>query len=111
MTFLGLGMGAAAYLLGFPQAALGVTAGLPVGFLNYWLVASAIQKAPAGDPMRAQAVFMGRAMSRMLIAMVTLGVAALVGVEFVVGVAMALATQMLTYFIDAWQVFRRHQRG
>lgn len=107
MLLLGLGMAIAATLVGFPQAGLGVVAGLPVGWLNYLLLASVMDRLPVDDPARAQAMLMGRAMGRLIIAMITLGAAALVGVEFLVGVALALTTQMLTYYLDAWQVWRR----
>ena len=101
---IGIGLPAAglAYYYGYSQFAYGVLAGLPVAVLNHWLLFSSMIKAQnKNDPSIAAAMY-GRSLARLVISLAALTLSMLLGVEFTLGVAAALLTNMLIFIGDAW---------
>ena len=85
---------------GFPKAALGVAAGLPVGIVNYYLMYTAMKRsAAAGQGIGGG--LLGRSFLRMVISLAALLLAARLGPEFLIGVLVGLVAEMFTYIGDA----------
>ncbi|MEW6661868.1 MAG: hypothetical protein ACOY9Y_02545 [Bacillota bacterium] len=102
MIGLSLLLAGLAYFLGYAGITWGVLAGLPVAVFNHWLVASAV--IPAGG--RPPTALFGRSMARLLLSLAVLTASLLVSVDFTLGVAIALLTNMVTYLGDVWQAIR-----
>lgn len=89
-----------AALAGFPRAAVGVVAGLPVSLFNFWLVASVVGDRPGLTPRQMQNIFMRRALLRLAISIAVLLVSLAGGVEFLFGMAVGLSVQMFSSIFD-----------
>ncbi|MBO8142652.1 MAG: ATP synthase subunit I [Firmicutes bacterium] len=101
MAVAGLVVAVAALAAGFPKAALGVLAGMPVGAVNYWLTSSSLGRGQGALDPRASARLMQRNLLRQALAVAALVAAAPMGIEFLLGVLAGVVTEMLTYFWDA----------
>lgn len=95
---------AAALVLGFPMAAAGVTAGLPVAIVNYLMMFSVRQQMGAGGKFAAGPMVQ-RSMLRLLLAAGAIMLASLVGPEFMIGVLVGVVTEVFSYFKDAMRMF------
>ena len=85
---------------GFPRAALGAVAGLPVAIVNYYLMYAAVKRsASAGQGIGGG--LLGRSFLRMVISMAALLLAARLGPEFLIGVLVGLVAEVVTYIGDA----------
>jgi hypothetical protein len=93
---------AAAYFFFNKVFALGVIVVLPISLLNVWLLAGAVKSLKGLTPRQAQNRFMFRALVRMIISLSVLIISIHWGIYFMLGVAVGLALQMLTYFKDAF---------
>lgn len=97
----GLVIVALGYFFVSRQFALGVLVGLPFSIFNFWLVASAVEGLAGMSPRKSQNRFMVRLFLRMLLAMAVLFISVRWGAHFMLGVAVGLILQVLTYFKDA----------
>lgn len=88
------------FALGFPMAALGAIAGLPVGIINYALMYSAVKRTAATGEKGIGTGVLNRSFLRMVISMVALLLAARLGPEFLIGVLIGLIAEMVTYIGD-----------
>lgn len=100
IVVLGLAVTLAAFFFGQRQAALGLAVGTPLGVLNYLLVQGSIRPRPHLSPRKAQNVFMGRALLRLLISLAAMVLALPFGIPFFLGITGGLILHMLTYFYD-----------
>ncbi|MBZ4687928.1 MAG: hypothetical protein PWQ96_706 [Clostridia bacterium] len=101
IVVFGLITAALGYLFVDHRFGIGVIAGLPFSIFNFWLVASAVEGLEGESPRRSQNRFMLRSFLRMFISMAVLFISIKWGIYFMLGVAMGLILQMLTYFKDA----------
>lgn len=103
---LGAVSAVAAYVIGFPMAAAGVMAGMPVGLINYQMMFTVRQRLADGSSASEQAgALMQRTMLRLLLSAGALLLASLLGPEFVVGVLVGVVLEVLSYFGDAMRMF------
>lgn len=86
--------------LGFPMAALGAIAGLPVGIANYYLIYSAVKRSAATGEKGIGTGVLSRSFLRMVISLAALLAAARFGPEFLIGVLIGLIAEMVTYVGD-----------
>lgn len=103
-TLVGLALAASAlaYVIGFPLAALGVLAGTPVGLVNFQLMNSVRQRMGSDESGESYGLLvMQRTLFRLLLSAGAIFAAALVGMEFVVGVLVGVVLEVLTYLGDA----------
>lgn len=91
---------AVAAVAGYPRAAAGVVAGVPVSLFNFWLVASAVGERPGFTPKQMQAIFMRRALLRLAISMAVLLFSVAGGVEFLLGITAGLSLQMFSSVLE-----------
>lgn len=97
---------ALALVLGFPMAAAGVAAGLPVGIVNYLMMFSVRRQMAAAGTGKADAgPLVQRSMLRLLLSATALLLASLLGPEFLIGALIGIVTEIFSYFKDAIQMF------
>lgn len=97
---------ALALLLGFPMAAAGVLAGLPVGIINYLMMFTLRrQMAEAGGAQVNAGAMMQRTMMRLLLSATALLLASLLGPEFLIGALVGIVLEVFSYFGDAMRMF------
>lgn len=97
---------ALAYFVGFPMAALGVLAGLPVGLINYQMMFAVRQQlASGGDAGQQAGALMQRTMLRLLLSAGALLLASALGPEFLIGALVGIVLEVLSYFGDAMRMF------
>lgn len=108
LTLLALGgvSALAAYVIGFPRAAAGVLAGMPVGLINYQMMFSVRERfGEAGSTSELASALMQRTMLRLLLSAGALLLASTLGPEFLIGVLVGVVLEVLSYFGDAFKLF------
>lgn len=107
LAVLGAVLAGVAYGAGFPMAAVGVLAGLPIGLLNYQLMFSVQQqwaKAPSGHSGQYASALGQRMMLRLVISGGALYLASTVNPEFLIGALVGIVIEVLSYFGDAFKI-------
>lgn len=94
-----------ALVLGYPEAAAGAAAVIPVVALNRWITAGYVQRAKADD---VRGIVL-RAQVRTAIGIVALLLGSLFSVEAMLGVLMGLSVEVLTYLGEAVAVLLRRR--
>ena len=97
---------ALALLIGFPMAAVGVLAGLPVGIINYFVMFTVRRRmAEAGSGQVDAGAMMQRTMLRLLLSATALLLASMLGPEFLIGTLVGVVMEVFSYFGDAMRMF------
>lgn len=90
-----------AFLFGFEFTALGVLAAAPLALFNEWLLLSAIKKTEELPAAKGQSIILKRSFLRLLLSVGALLLAALGGVEFLIGVLLGLTLKVFLYILEA----------
>lgn len=99
---------AVALFVGFPMAAAGVLAGLPVAIINYWMMFTVRrQLAEAGGGKVDLGPVVQRSLLRLLLSAAALLLASLLGPEFLIGALVGIVMEVFSYFKDAIRMFFR----
>lgn len=99
LAVIGLGEALAAAMLGFPDAALGVVAGLPVGMANHWVTRLAMRRWQSGG--RGAVWVAGGSLLRLALAAGLLWWASGRGLAFLIGVLAGLLVEAVGYLLAA----------
>lgn len=99
-----------AFLLGNSEIALGALCASPIGMLNYYLMARAVQ-AKGIAPRALQARILKFSLVRMLLSALTLFIAFGFGVYVMFGALIGVTAEMLTYMGDTVRVIRTMRGG
>jgi len=98
LVILGLVLAGAAFFSGQSSVAVGIAAGMPISALNYYLMVSAVDG--AAEAKKAQTFFLRRFLYRTVISFAALFLSLLVGVRFMLGVAVGLTLQVLVHILE-----------
>lgn len=105
------GLGALiALALGNTQVALGAVCATPVGMLNYYLMARAVQS-EADEPKVLQARILKYSLVRMFVSAIALFVAFGFGVDVMIGALIGVTAEMFTYMGDTLRLVRSARGG
>lgn len=88
---------AVALLAGYPMAAGGIAAGTPLALLNHYVMQLAVRKAVHLSYAAGTRRILYASLGRMLLGMAALLGAVYLGVEFLIGVLVALVSESLAY--------------
>lgn len=95
----------AALAVGYPMAAAGVAAGLPVGIINYLMMYRVRQRLGQDGGKNDAALIAQRSMLRLLLSAGALLLAARLGPAFLIGALIGVVLEVFSYFADAVRVF------
>lgn len=109
LALIGGGQALVAALLGYPDAAWGVTAGTPAGILNHWLTRRALGKWQAGGT--GSGWVLGASMVRLAVAFALLWWAAGRGLAFLLGALAGLLVEVVGYVLMAPRYIRQTKAG
>lgn len=105
------GLGALiAFALGNSEVALGAVFASPVGMLNYYLMARAVQS-HADEPKVLQTRILRYSLVRMFVSALTLFIAFGFGVDVMLGALIGVTAEMFTYMGDTLRLVRSARGG